>query len=95
MLITQNDDHQASQALLELFRTAREVPSAEFIVVDNGSSIKAHMVKETLRRIGYYFGVTTKYIHHSKPIGYAKAIASGEHACIFVSTEKRWTLAAN
>ncbi len=30
--------HQASQTLLELFRVAQEVPSAEFIVVVSGSS---------------------------------------------------------
>jgi hypothetical protein len=80
VLVMRNNDQQASQALLELFRAAREVPSAEYIVVDDGSSREAAMVREALSRLEHFFGVMVRYIQHSKPIGFVRASASGKQA---------------
>jgi hypothetical protein len=81
VLVLQSNDEQASQALLEMFRAAREVPSAEFVVVGDGSSSDGPMLRETRNRIEQYFGVTVRYIHHDTPVGYAQACKSGKEPC--------------
>ena len=81
VLVVQSNDEQASQALLEMFRAAREVPSAEFVVVIDGSSNDGPMLRETRNRIEQYFGVKVGYMHHDTPVGYAQACKSGEEPC--------------
>ncbi len=73
-----NHPEVTAQALLELFRTSRELPSVEFIVVDDGSTDSTTIVHQTLARMRYYFGVRVKLIRHETPKGYGLANQAGE-----------------
>ncbi len=66
--------------MLELFRTSRELPSVEFIVVDNGSTDNTAVVLETLTRIRNYFGVRVKLIRNESPLEYNRAKQAGQYS---------------
>ena len=67
-----------AQAILELFRASQELPSVEFIVVDDGSTEKTDIVHQTLNRIRHYFGMRVKLIRHETPLGYGAANQAGK-----------------
>jgi glycosyltransferase involved in cell wall biosynthesis len=77
-----NHPEVTAQALLELFRTSRELPSVEFIVVDDGSTDSTTIVHQTLARMRYYFGVRVKLIRHETPKGYGLANQAGKCKCL-------------
>jgi GT2 family glycosyltransferase len=66
-----------AQGMLELFRTAHEVPSAEFILVDDGSSEADDTAAQAGARLRHYFGVDFRYIRNDPPLGYGAANMAG------------------
>ena len=66
-----------AQGLLELFRTAHEVPSAQFILVDDGSSEADDTVAQAGARMRHYFGADFTYIRNDPPLGYGAANMAG------------------
>ena len=65
-----NKDYMAAQAILELFRTADEAESAEFIVVDDGSLTELFQVTYALRRMKYLFGTRIVFIRNANRLGF-------------------------
>jgi len=68
-----NNDLMAAQAILELFRTAREADSCEFIVVDDGSNEDPVNVLAVLGKLQHFFGVKVLFLKNMKAMGFGKA----------------------
>jgi hypothetical protein len=71
---------QAAEALLELFRAAREVPSAEFIAVDftGGEVVEDKVLADTIARMRALFGVRVQLVDAGSHADHGKALAAGE-----------------
>jgi hypothetical protein len=91
VLTMHNHVNVTMQSLLELYRTAAEVPSAEFVLVDDGSTDDTAPVQDMLRLLRAYFGVTYVYVRNEQPAGYGAAntqgiaLASGEFVALINS----------
>ena len=68
-----------AQALLEVFRTAHEAESAEYVIVDDASTDDIGIVLDTIRRLQMFFGVSVKFIRNSTPAGYGASCHQGDH----------------
>lgn len=55
ILSVHNNIRMATQCLIELFRTAGEAVSAEFIVIDDGSTDDTSLLTDTVYRLTAYF----------------------------------------
>jgi GT2 family glycosyltransferase len=66
-----------AQGILELFRTAHEVPGAEFILVDDGSTEEDDAALQTLLRMKYYFDTDFTYIRNDPALGFGGANMAG------------------
>ena len=61
-------------------RTAREASSAEYILVDDGSTEDVSVAVDTGRQLQYLFGVVFKLVRNAEPIGYGPANNAGVQA---------------
>ncbi|GAB4816754.1 hypothetical protein N2152v2_003800 [Parachlorella kessleri] len=91
VLVLRNQAHAAAQALLELFRTAHEAKSAEYVVVDDASSDDMAPVTQTLRRLSELFGISVRFTRNEEGKGYRAALgqavqlASGKYLVLLSS----------
>ncbi|MEW5301839.1 MAG: hypothetical protein WDW36_004673 [Sanguina aurantia] len=67
----------ATQCLLELYRTAAETTSAEFFVVDDGSTEDTSVLIDTVRRLITLFDAPIKLIRHVTPRGFGGTNMAG------------------
>lgn len=67
----------ATQCLLELYRTAAETTSAEFFVVDDGSTEDTSVLLDTVRRLITLFDAPIKLIRHVTPRGFGGTNMAG------------------
>lgn len=67
----------ATQCLLELYRTAAETASAEFFVVDDGSTEDTAVLIDTVKRLIGLFDAPIKLIRHVKPRGFGGTNMAG------------------
>ena len=85
---TFNSDKMASAAILEVFRTAHEAGSAEFVIIDDGSSEDMDTLKTLLRNLKHFFQINIIRKRHYSSQGYtlsnSEAIrnASGTYAML-------------
>jgi hypothetical protein len=78
ILAVYHSHQQAAQAMLELFRTANEIPSAEFIVVDCTGGEGRKVMTDTLARMEAFFGVRTRLVVAGSHADQGMALAAGE-----------------
>ncbi|GAB4818002.1 hypothetical protein N2152v2_005048 [Parachlorella kessleri] len=77
-ILTFRDHAQlAAQCLLELFRTASEVASAEFVVIDDGSTEDTSPMEQAVSRLEGLFGIDIQYLRHTKALGYGPSNDEG------------------
>lgn len=79
ILTMHNHPTITAQCLLELFRTAREVPSAEYVIIDDGSTEDTSPLLQTMWRLEQLFGIQVKYRRNEQAVGYGPANANGIH----------------
>lgn len=72
-----NNAPLAAAAILEVFRTAHESRSAEFVVIDDGSSEDMTPVTQLLHNLHLIFGVTAITKRHKEPQGYLRSNNEG------------------
>jgi GT2 family glycosyltransferase len=72
-----NNVETTAKCILELFRTAHEVDSAEIIIINDGSTEDAYKVTRIIDLLRYYFGTVIKYHSNSEPSGYGAANSKG------------------
>ncbi len=65
-----NNPVLAANAILEVFRNTNEVASAEFVVIDDGSTEDMSPVTNLLRSIEYFFDIPIISRAHSSSSGY-------------------------
>ena len=75
-----NSVESTAQALLELFRTAHEAGSAEFIVVDDGSTEDLAPLAATAAALRALFGVEVVVLTNPSAQGYGAANSRGIRA---------------
>jgi hypothetical protein len=73
-----NHVREAVQALVEVFRTSQEIFSAEYIIIDDGSTEPVSLLLQGISRLRKYFGITITYRRLSKSTGYGAACQLGE-----------------
>ena len=61
-------------------RTAREASSAEYILVDDGSTEDVSVAVDTGRQLEFLFGVAFRVVRNEEPIGYGPANNAGVQA---------------
>ncbi len=71
-----NNPEPTSKCLLELFRTARETASAEYVLVSDGSDNET-LVLETINRLKSLFGVRIIHHHFDKRSGFGLSVNKG------------------
>lgn len=73
IMATHNNDVLASKALLELWRTAQEAPSVQFVVYDDASDILPGLVVSVLHALRQMFGANVIFMRgqESKGFGWA------------------------
>lgn len=71
-----NNPEPTSKCLLELFRTAREAPSAEFVLVSDGSTNET-LVLQTIQRLQDYFGARIIHHHFEQRSGFGLSVNKG------------------
>jgi len=74
-----DNDLLARQALLEVFRTAREAESVELVVVDDKSPTRLLGVESMLQELRSHFG--TRCVHGTSGPGACMALCDHVHAC--------------
>ncbi|GAB4814786.1 hypothetical protein N2152v2_001832 [Parachlorella kessleri] len=72
-----NNGLVTAQCMLELFRTAREVSSAEYVLVNDGSTEDVAMAVQAMRRLQQLFGVRFVYRVNEAAEGYGPANTQG------------------
>lgn len=77
ILTVHNGLESAAQVLLELFRTAHETQSAEYVVVDDGSTEEHPALDHAMESLRRLFGIRIVYIRHDKPVGFGAANDAG------------------
>ena len=89
IMTTRDNDALAAQALLELFRTAQEASSVQFVVYDDASRTLPELVPATLASMRQMFKTSVVYVRgEGTPLGYGaanhKAIqaASGQYIAL-------------
>lgn len=68
-----NNAALAASSILEVFRTAHEASSVEFIIVDDGSDEDMWLVDNLLANMKYLFGTSIVRIRNNSPLGYGKS----------------------
>ncbi|KAI8464632.1 MAG: hypothetical protein J3K34DRAFT_439855 [Monoraphidium minutum] len=80
-IITYKDSPKRTvQCMLELFRTAREAESVEFVLVNDGSVNETSIVDAVGKTLHDHFGVRVTHVHNRKSLGYGAANNAGVHA---------------
>jgi hypothetical protein len=71
------------QSLVEIFRTAHEVDSAEFVLVDDGSAAGMAQLEQFVERLKELFGTACVWVRNATPRGFSEVGRrhSGMHAC--------------
>ena len=91
-IITYKDQPRRTvQCMLELFRTAREAVSVEFVLVNDGSNNDTSAVDAAGHMLRDHFGVPVTRVHNTRSVGYGAAnnmgvkAASGKYIVLMVS----------
>lgn len=80
ILTVHNGFESAAQVLLELFRTAHEVESAEYVVVDDGSTEDDGALTNMVALLRGLFDVRIINIRHDQSVGFGAANDAGIQA---------------
>ena len=75
-----NHPSMVMHCLLELFRTANEAPSAEFIIIDDNSSVNMSLVVKFIESLNFFFGLNINKLRLSARI-------RGANVCVRVFSE--------
>eukprot|EP01041_Mallomonas_annulata_P000373 gene373-680_t len=71
IFILHNNPNGAMSSILEVWRTLHEVSSAEFIVVDDGSTTEMSSVQQLLNELQILFGTKSTWLSNNSELGYA------------------------
>uniref|UniRef100_A0A061S451 Polypeptide N-acetylgalactosaminyltransferase n=1 Tax=Tetraselmis sp. GSL018 TaxID=582737 RepID=A0A061S451_9CHLO len=82
VLPVHNSPVMAAEVLLELFLTASEAESAEFVVVNDGSSQDMTPLVRQIQFLKDFFGTRIAYISNTKRSGFSKACKKGVRAAV-------------
>ena len=86
-----NNDAMVAKAILEVFRTAHEVSSAEFVILHDGHTEPMPLTRTLLSNMKELFGTNIKQLKHETAQGYgasnneALAAATGTYAVLLNS----------
>eukprot|EP01041_Mallomonas_annulata_P017533 gene17533-36052_t len=87
-----NNPGMASASILEVWRTAHEVDSAEFIIFDDGSTVDMSSVRFLMNELHALYGTQYTWLSSKTPLGYgasnsqAVANATGTYA-LFMNSD--------
>ena len=70
ILTVYNNPLMAARALIDMFRFSREVVSAEFIIVDDGSDVDMFILTNLVKNLKYYFSSRIVFSRNSIRQGY-------------------------
>ena len=85
-----NNVLSAAQSILELFRTAHEVPSAQFIVVNDGSTEDFSSVHFVIARLQKLFGIDVTLLRSPTNHGFSAAVRAG-----LLQSKGKWIVLVN
>ena len=85
-----NNVLSAAQSILELFRTAHEVPSAQFIVVNDGSTEDFSSLHFVIARLQKLFGINVALLRSPTNHGFSAAVRAG-----LLHSKGKWVVLVN
>lgn len=85
-----NNVLSAAQSILELFRTAHEIASAQFLVVNDGSTEDFAAVHFVIARLQKFFGVNVTLLRSATSHGFSAAVRAG-----LLQSKGKWLVLVN
>jgi hypothetical protein len=92
ILTYSHNESAAAECLAALWACAHELPSTEYLVVDDGSTEQSGVLARMLARLAATFGIRYEHVRYAAPVGHTRAAseaarrANGTHLLLLKDT---------